>query len=380
MRPRVVFVDHVARLSGGEIALLRVLPALAEHCDVHVILAEDGPLVARLQERGVAVEVLAMPARLRDVRRDATRLSRIDPRALAALPAYVMRLRRRLRSLDADLVQTNSLKAALYGGLAGHLARIPVIWHIRDRIADDYLPRATVLLVRGAARVVPIAIVANSAATAATLPSRRPLRVIADSAEPPPDRGRRQSGPFTVGVLGRITPWKGQHVFLEAFAAAFAGSDVRGHVIGSAMFGEESQLGELQRQAQALGIAEQIEFRGFREDTWAELAQLDILVHCSTVAEPFGQVVLEGMAAGVAVIAARAGGPAELITAGKDGLLTTPGDASALARALTQLHDDPKLRARLAAAARERAAAFTPQRAAAALGALYGELLARNGS
>ena len=86
-----------------------------------------------------------------------------------------------------------------------------------------------------------------------------------------------------------------------------------------ALFGEDAYAHGLVEQAERLGIAEQIEFRGFREDIWAELAELDILVHCSVVPEPFGQVVLEGMAAGIPVIAADAGGPAELITNGVDG-------------------------------------------------------------
>ena len=55
---------------------------------------------------------------------------------------HVLRLRRRLRELEPDIVHTNSLKAALYGGVAARLAGVPLAWHIRDRIADDYLPGA----------------------------------------------------------------------------------------------------------------------------------------------------------------------------------------------------------------------------------------------
>src|SRR5436305_5461638 len=131
-RLRVVFVDHVARLSGGEIALSRLLPALAEHVDVHVVLGEEGPLVKRLRDRGIETEVIPLAPRLRDVRREAVRPTRVDPRALAHLPASVVRLSRRLRALDADLVHTNSLKAALYGGVAARIARVPVLWHVRD--------------------------------------------------------------------------------------------------------------------------------------------------------------------------------------------------------------------------------------------------------
>ena len=51
--PKVVFIDHVARLSGGEIALLRVLPTLARYVDVTAILGEDGPFADRLRDEGI---------------------------------------------------------------------------------------------------------------------------------------------------------------------------------------------------------------------------------------------------------------------------------------------------------------------------------------
>src|SRR5919198_5177508 len=117
-RLRVVFVDHVARLSGGEIALTRVLPALARSVDVHVILGEEGPLMARLRDRGIETEVIPLAPRLRDVRRETVRPTRLDLPAVAHLPVAVLRLSRRFRALDPDLVHTNSLKAAFYGGVA----------------------------------------------------------------------------------------------------------------------------------------------------------------------------------------------------------------------------------------------------------------------
>lgn len=370
-RIRVVYVDHVARLSGAEIALLRLLPELQHVCDVHVILGEDGPLVERLREQGVPVEVLAMPERLRDVARAATSLLRLDVRALAAMPAYVLRLSRRLRALEPDVVETNTLKAALYGGVAGRLARVPVVWHVRDRIANDSsLPGATVRIIRIAGRLLPRAVVATSSSTAATL-SQPGVTVVPDTVEPPCALPPRTTRMFTVGVLGRLSPVKGQDVFLRAFGEAFAGLPARARLVGSAMFGEDAYAEELRHLAVELGIAEQVEFRGFREDIWDELAQLDILVHCSTVAEAFGQVVLEGMAAGLPVIAARAGGPCELIDDEADGLLTNPADSRELAHALRRLHDDPALRERLGRAAREKSRAFTAQRAASALVAVY---------
>jgi len=262
----LVFVDHVARLSGGEIALLRLLPAVAALVDVHVVLGEDGALVERLEALGIDTEVMPLPDRLRDVRKGSVRPDRLDPVALAYLPRYALRLNHRIRALDADLVHTNSLKAALYAGLAARLARVPAVWHIRDRIATDYLPASAVVLVRTASRILPTAIIANSQTTFETLPPPRLGRVlhgpvVYDGVEQIGAMPTRTAGDITVGIVGRLAPWKGQHVFLDAFAAAFRGTGVGGRIIGSALFGEDEYAASLPRRAARLGISSQIEFR-----------------------------------------------------------------------------------------------------------------------
>ena len=122
-------------------------------------------------------------------------------------------------------------------------------------------------------------------------------------------------------MVGRVAPWKGQHVFLPAFARAFAGGSERAVIVGAAMFGAtEADYGAgLQETASVLGIADRVDFRGFREDVWSELHQMDILVHASVTPEPFGQVIVEAMLAGVPVIASAAGGPGEIVTDNVDG-------------------------------------------------------------
>ncbi|MBW3638901.1 MAG: glycosyltransferase [Actinobacteria bacterium] len=381
-RIRVVYLDHVARLSGGELALLRTLPPLLDRVEAIVVLAEDGPLAERL--RAIGVEVIALPLAddVRDVRRAGAPTAALSPRTLWRLLRYIEATARLLRRLDADLVHTNSLKAAIYGGLAGRLARVPVVWHVRDRIADDYLPRPAVLLVRLASRLLPTAVVANSQATLATLRPRRRSAVVASPVVPDsvvPSHGvlQRGSGGFTVGVVGRLAEWKGQHVFLDAFAQVFAGSPARAWLVGSAMFGEEAYEQRLRDQVVSLGIDEQVDFRGFREDVDAELAEMDVVVHCSVLPEPFGQVVIEAMSAGRPVIASAEGGPAEVVTDGVDGLLVPPRDPALLAAALRRLFEDPGLRQRLAVAGRETALGYSPERTAEGLMAVYRQVLGR---
>src|SRR6185437_4586281 len=223
-RPRVVFVDHVARLSGGEIALLRLLPHL-DAVQVHVILGEDGPLAARLQQAGISVEVLPLAPSARDLRRGSARAGGVPLRTAFETLGYTLRLARRLRRISPDVVHTNSLKSGVYGGLAARLAGVPLVWHLRDRIAEDYLPRSATRVLRRLVPALAHGIVANSQATLDTLGRTRGRHawVIPDSVEAPPsDPSGEPAGVGTVfGMLGRIAPWKGQDLFLTAFAAAF---------------------------------------------------------------------------------------------------------------------------------------------------------------
>ncbi len=379
-RLRVVYLDHVARLSGGEIQLTRLLPRL-QNVNPHVILGEDGPLAQRLSQAGVSVEVLPIAPSARDLRREVVRPGGASPLAALGTVAYIARLAVRLRALRPDLVHTNSLKAGVYGSIAARAAGIPLVWHVRDRIAEDYMPRAAVRLVRILIGHLADGVIANSTATLQTLPAE--LRgemswVIPTAVAPPPHvRGRgTNSHPATFGMLGRIAPWKGQDLFLRAFAVAFAGGEERAVVVGAAMFGEESYERELHALAARLGIAERVQFRGFREDIWPELASLDVLVHASVIPEPFGTVVLEGMAAGLAVIAADEGGPASLVADGETGRLFRSGELDSLAAAMRALRDDALERERLGAAARGAVADYHPDVLAQQLEQVYQQLLA----
>jgi glycosyltransferase involved in cell wall biosynthesis len=145
------------------------------------------------------------------------------------------------------------------------------------------------------------------------------------------------------------------------------------------MFGESDYEAELRELVNSLGLQDRIVFTGFTDRVENELAQLDILVHASIVPEPFGQVIVEGMAAGLAVIAAAAGGPLEIVTSERDGLLVRPGDVAVLAAALRRLSEDVTLRQRLGSAAIERARDYAPGPIGARFLNLYREVLTAQG-
>lgn len=364
-RLKVVYLTHFAGLSGGELALSRLFPTLAAQVDAHAILAEPGPLETALTDRGISVEVMRMPAAARSLRRDKVRPRALPAASVMAAATYAAKLALRIRAIRPDVVHTNSLKAAIYGGIAARLAGVPVVWHVRDRIDTDYLPRPAVTLIRALARALPTIVIANSAATRATLGSACRKAVVVHSpievGANPAVGHDKEAHYIRVGMVGRIAPWKGQDAFLRAFARAFPNGDEKATIVGAPLFGEEDYLDYLKRLANDLDLEARIEWRGFRRDIGAELARFDILVHSSTIAEPFGQVVVEGMAAGLPVIAPNIGGPAEVIEHGRTGWLYTPQDEASLVAGLRRLADDPQLRAQLGRQGKQDASRYSPE-------------------
>jgi glycosyltransferase involved in cell wall biosynthesis len=142
-----------------------------------------------------------------------------------------------------------------------------------------------------------------------------------------------------VGMFGRISPWKGQDVFLHAIAQL---PDVSGVIVGGALFGEEAYETLMRTLAQELGVADRVIFAGHVEEVPAVMAACDVVAHCSTSPEPFGRVIVESMFAGTPVIATDAGGAREIVTHDRTGQLTPMRDAAALAHAIRRYLEQPE--------------------------------------
>ncbi len=369
---RVLFFDHTAAQSGAEIAMLNLVRNLdTRKVTPVVVFGAYGPVVEQMNPFA-DTHVLPLPVAVAGAKKDSLGIgSLFRLRATLSGVGYIWRLARFIRRSDVDVVHTNSLKADVIGGIAGRLARCPVIWHVRDRIDEDYLPPSVVRMFRLLSRWVPHFVITNSAATLRSLyPSAPPVSSVPSSGGSrkrsavvhdgtpwpfPASRTAARNGQVRIGLIGRISPWKGQHIFLQAAARVCQNfPEARFFIVGSALFGEAEYDRKVRSLTESLGISDLVTFTGFRKDVQNMIADMDLIVHASTTGEPFGQVIIEGMAAGKPVIATDGGGVPEIVEDGKTGILVPMGDVQAMADAISRLLADPALAADMGACGRER--------------------------
>ncbi|PWU18672.1 MAG: hypothetical protein C5B48_14510 [Candidatus Rokuibacteriota bacterium] len=353
---RLATYTDATQLGGAEHSLSSLLEALSEDIEL-TIVGVDRQVTERLAAgRSPAQTLVLSPVR--------------DKRDLRPLIEHV----RAMRRLRPDILHVNQRHpwSCQYGILAGLLApgtkvvaveQLPVpAANARQRLIRKFLSR------RLAAHVGVSATSAREAERFVGLP-RGSVRTIyngVDAVDATETPVRIVSGPV-VGAAARCSEQKGLDVFLRALAEL---PDVSGVLIGD---GELRP--ELERLAEALELGRRVTFTGWREDARGLIAAFDVLAVPSRY-EGFPLVALEGMSAGVPVIASAVGGLVEAIEDGETGILVPPDDVEALRAALARLLEDPDERARLGARARERVSSrFSAASMARGFECLYGQVL-----
>jgi glycosyltransferase involved in cell wall biosynthesis len=374
----VLYLSHTARVSGGERSLLDLLRVLPR-----------GPRAAVAAPHGdLADAVRALGWPLHEIPGTDASL-KLHPvftlRALGLLFRAALATRRIARRTHADIVHANSIRAGIVAVLASALGGPPVIVHVRDRLPEGLVSRLALYVIEAGAA----AVVANSRYTARGM--RRACRVVhspvdVDRFHPRPNGrppGRR--GPV-LGVVGQLTPWKGQDDAIRV-AAVLRNEypDITLLVVGSAKFvSRETRydnttfVAQLRLLVESEGLTDNVRFLGEREDVQELLPELDVLLVPSWE-EPFGRVVVEALASGVPVAATSVGGPAEIFTHGEEGLLLPPRRPELWADEVGRLLGRPELRSKMGRRGRARAADFGLEAHVEAIRRVYDDVLSSSG-
>lgn len=180
-------------------------------------------------------------------------------------------------------------------------------------------------------------------------------------------------------MVGNVRQWKGQHVAIEAITKLPSAlrESVRLVFAGAAATGDTGYERGLRARVDEAGLGAQVSFLGHRDDVADLMAAADVVLHASVEPEPFGLVLIEGMALGRVVVASRFGGPSEILDA-TSGITFAPGDADELAAVLARQITEPAARAELGRQARSRAERFDIGGTVNRTMRVYDHLLARD--
>lgn len=369
----VIFVDAASQMGGVEFSTLYLTKSLDRtRWRPLVICPEEGELPRRCREAKVEVAIVPRSRFFSTGIRVADRTV-VNPLALASNSGSVLAsayiLARFFRGRKPNLVVTKGLLSHFYGGLAARLERIPCVWHVQDRVSERPGPFfAWAMAIGGRLLAREVMVDAESIARQfRPLVSPEKISVVwngVDLNEFAPNREgstvraewNAGAGETLIGIIGRLTPWKGQSVLIQAFAKiADRFPRARVIIIGAPLFESDVYLRKLIGETERLGLSARICFAGFRSDLPQVLGALDLVVHSALEKDSSPLAVVSAMAAGKPIICTRVDGTAELFQDGVDALLVTPGDAAELAEKLALLLGDAGLSKRLGDAARRKA-------------------------
>ncbi len=352
---KILFLDQSGKPGGAELCLLDIAKPYQDSCLVG--LFADGEFKQLLEKQHIPVEILATKAI--EVRKGSSLTQGLS--SLGQLLPLINRVA--TLSRNYDLIYANTQKALVVGAIASFVSRRPLVYHLHDILSLDHFSainrRIAVNLANRAALVI-----ANSQASQAAFIAAGGRKDIVEFVYNGFDLGSYQNLPaatkikqelgidedkFVAGHFSRLSPWKGQHILLEALT--HCPENITALLVGDALFGEQDYVQKLHAQVAELNLGHRVKFLGFRDDVQSLMAACDMVTHTSTVAEPFGRVIVEAMLCGTPVVATSAGGAQELIEPGKTGWLVAPGNVTELAAAINDCINQPEQSACMAQAA-----------------------------
>lgn len=348
LRKRILYIENGIGFGGAVISLraflenadLERFPAVLLHSLHDSKFSTFGPNV-----KTVRVPKVVLPEGA------AFELAR---RANVDILTYAMRIIRvARRERVSGLYLNNDLITNLAGLIAGNVLRLPVIQHERDIPVP--ISRLATSLSSRTSRVLAISTPVKAALERMGVPPAR-IRMVPEGLDlslyRPVHDGlladvRRELGiaeeDRVVVMVGMVMDWKGQHVLIESAPMVLARHPrTRFLIVGESPRGAESYAEGLRVQVTRLGLQDRVIFSGYRSDVPAVIQASEVLVHASTSPEPFGRVVIEGMAMGKPVIATNIGAPPEVIRNGQTGFLIAPAVPTALAETINRIMDAPE--------------------------------------
>ncbi|HEY5997798.1 MAG TPA: glycosyltransferase family 4 protein [bacterium] len=353
---RILYIEgnRDGTVGGSYYSLLYLIQGLdRSKYEPHVLFFESNRLIPEFAKVAVSVRVEDLRASNSDCCGSLVDVLRWPYELLVDVIARQPRIGRIIREVRPDLVHLNNGYSGMHDWmLACRLNGLRIIAHDRGTSCPCSLRTRMLVRLLDAVICVSESFRDNAVRQGLRVPFYRVYNGLdvhvsslkhADTSSAEVRRSLGVSeGRVVLGMVGNILRWKGQAVVLRALRTIVRNHpDVVCVFVGDVPRGEEEYKRELEEYVLAHGLQDHVVFAGYRKDVADVLQTVSVLVHASISPEPFGRVILEGMAAGKPVVGTDAGGAAEIIVNGQTGLLVPMDDAPALAEALDSLLRDP---------------------------------------
>ena len=289
------------------------------------------------------------------------------------------------RKYKVRLVHLNNIIGSqLAGIIAAKLLRVPCIAHLRDFEEVDKLTRMYAMLVDSH---IAISKAIQSNLLDLAVPKEK-ISVIYDAIDLNEFKSHYNNSDLKdefnlagkeklFGVFGRIIEWKGTVEFVHAAAIIIKSNpNVKAFIVGDCSDGNRAYLDEVKKLIVHYELEKEIILTGYRTDVPALMEMMDIIVHTSKRPEPFGMVLIEGMAMAKPIVATKMGGPLDIVIDGETGFLVELDGVAELANSIQLLLDDDELARTMGIKGKERVySMFTKERYAQQVEELYSNLL-----
>jgi glycosyltransferase involved in cell wall biosynthesis len=369
----IVFVCNSAAMSGVEFSLIYLLQRLDRMKWMPVVLCpREGDLTAACHEIGVATYRIKAPAVYSTSFCFGTDRRLPNPAALAwdalSLTQAGISTTLLMHKLKPRLVVTKGMFAHVYGGLAARQLGIPCIWHLQDLISERHSGIYRRFFAALAARI-PTSLICDGSLIREQLaePTKDRTTVIFNGVDTslfrPGQNGahaRQELGiapdVLVMGCVARLTPWKGQHFLIDAFARVASAIPQTVLLIVGGSFSDSRAYGDrLRRMAAEADLEHRIVFTGHRTDLSKMFAVMDLFVHTAIEKDTCPLALVSAMSSGLPIVAFDIDGVREMFRHASNGLLVPRADTKALANILLRICEDPRLRRQLGDSARRTA-------------------------
>ncbi|MDU9050287.1 MAG: glycosyltransferase family 4 protein [Candidatus Electrothrix sp. Rat3] len=304
-------------------------------------------------------------------------------------PAAVRQLKKLLKEKRIDIIHSHGMKARLYGllaapGISVHTLTTHHNW-IRSSLIETCFELLDAFYIRFYPKIVAVSPEVQQHLRRFFIPQKK-IQIIINGIDMQEFRRNQQSrenirnefgiAPETllIGTIGRISPEKGQKYFIEAAAQVLKSYPQACFVL----VGNGGQGEEMRAYAEALGIARNVIFAGFRTDIAEWYSALDMFVLPSLL-EGTPMALLEAMSTGVPVVATDVGGVGHIVQNGENGILVPSANADELVAGMNKLLADSIWADQLAQnGMRTIEMRYSAQKMAEGYMSLYDELIAKN--